>query len=76
MSRINSSSITAPTPFLETMMKFQLADRAIWQVQYEYLYLYKTYPAVTICPSAGKLIIDGISLNIVSFAQLLGKKRA
>lgn len=43
---------------------FKLDDDSIWEVKYEYEYLYEYYPRVIVCPSRGKLIIDGKSLNI------------
>jgi hypothetical protein len=43
---------------------FKLADGSLWQVKYEYEYLYQYYPSVTICPSRGKLIVGNKSLNI------------
>ena len=43
---------------------FVLTDGSIWQVMYEYEYLYEYYPSVVICPSLGKLVIDGKSLNV------------
>ena len=43
---------------------FQLYDRSLWEVKYEYEYLYEYYPNIVICPDIGKLIIDGKSLNI------------
>jgi hypothetical protein len=47
---------------------FKLADGSIWEVKYEYEYLYEYYPTVIVCPSKGKLAIDGKMLNV----QLIG----
>ena len=44
---------------------FVLSDGSIWQVKYEYEYLYEYYPDVVICPNRGKLVVDGKSLNVV-----------
>jgi hypothetical protein len=43
---------------------FKLDDGSMWEVKYEYEYLYEYYPSVIVCPSRGKLIINGKSLNI------------
>ena len=43
---------------------FVLTDGTIWQVKYEYEYMYEYYPSVVICPDLGKLLIDGKSLNV------------
>jgi hypothetical protein len=60
-----SSSISKPTPFMGNSDElFQLTDGSIWQVKYEYDYLYEYYPEVVICPSMGKLIIKGKQLNV------------
>lgn len=56
----------SPTPFLGNNDEvFKLADGSIWQVKYEYEYLYEYYPAVTICPSRGVLLIKGKSLHVL-----------
>ena len=60
-----SSSITSPTPFMGNNGEvFRLADGSIWEVKYEYEYLYEYYPEVVICPSKGILIIDDDQLNV------------
>lgn len=43
---------------------FKLADGSIWEVKYEYEYLYEYYPSVVVCPDRGKLFIGDKSLNI------------
>lgn len=43
---------------------FKLADGSIWEVKYEYEYLYEYAPDVIICPDKGKLIVDGKQLNV------------
>ena len=59
------STVLSPSPFMgndgET---FKLADGSIWQVKYEYEYLYQYSPEVLVCPAQGKLIIGEKSLNI------------
>lgn len=60
------SSITAPSPFMGNNDEvFVLADGSIWQVKYEYEYLYEYAPSVVICPSRGVLIVKGKSLSVV-----------
>jgi hypothetical protein len=47
---------------------FVLADGSVWQVKYEYEYLYEYSPLVTICPGRGKLIVAGKELSITSIS--------
>jgi len=59
------SSILSPSPFMGNNGEiFKLADGSLWEVKYEYQYLYEYYPSVLICPSRGKLAIKGKSLNV------------
>jgi hypothetical protein len=59
------SQIMKPTPFMGNNDEiFVLADGSIWQVKYEYEYLYEYYPQVTICPQRNLLIVDGKRLNV------------
>jgi hypothetical protein len=68
------STIRTPTPFLGNNDEiFVLGDGSVWQVKYEYEYLYEYYPNVTVCPDRGKLIVAGKTLNIVSLAAAHGK---
>jgi hypothetical protein len=54
-----------PRPFLGVHDEvFRLLDGSLWQVQFEYRYLYAYLPNVVICPARGRLIIDGASLNV------------
>jgi hypothetical protein len=58
-------SVLSPTPFLGNDGELvQLSDGTIWQVKYEYQYMYQYYPSAVICPAAGRLIVDGQSLNV------------
>jgi hypothetical protein len=60
------SSIITPAPFMGNNDEiFTLADGSIWQVKYEYEYMYEYYPSVLICPGLGKLIVGQKTLNIV-----------
>jgi hypothetical protein len=62
------SSIVSPTPFVGNDGEiFKLADGSIWEVKYEYEYLYEYYPDVLICPSRGKL---GIGSKMLSVQQI------
>ncbi len=59
------SSIVSPSPFMGNNGEiFKLADGSLWEVKYEYEYLYEYYPSVVICPSRGRLIIAKKSLNV------------
>jgi len=59
------SSILSPRPFMGNNGEiFKLADGSLWEVKYEYEYLYEYYPDVIICPSRGKLAIKGKTLNV------------
>jgi len=52
------SSIVSPSPFMGNNGQiFKLADGSLWEVKYEYEYLYEYYPSVVICPSRGRLIV-------------------
>lgn len=62
-----SSTIVAPSPFMGNNDEvFKLADGSLWQVKYEYEYMYEYHPDVVICPSRGVLAINGKSLNVVA----------
>ena len=60
------SSILSPTPFMGNNGEiFKLSDGSLWEVKYEYEYLYEYYPKVVICPSRGKLSIKGKVLDVL-----------
>lgn len=64
------SSIISPTPFMGNNEEiFKLSDGSVWEVKYEYEYLYEYYPSVIICPSRGKLILGENSLNVKFIAS-------
>lgn len=42
----------------------KLSDGSMWEIKYEYEYLYEYYPSVIICPSRGKLMVGKKSLNV------------
>jgi len=71
------SSIISPSPFMGNNEEiFKLADGSLWEVKYEYEYLYKYYPSVVICPSRGKLIIGDKSLNVQLVAPGPGSRKS
>jgi hypothetical protein len=60
-----ASSIMSPQPFLGVHDEvFRLLDGSLWQVQFEYEYLYAFYPDVIVCSATERLIIEGKSLKI------------
>lgn len=59
------STIQKPSPFMGNNGEiFKLDDGSIWEVKYEYEYMYEYYPDVVICPDKGILIINGKKLNV------------
>ena len=65
-----TSSILKPIPFMGNNGEaFILQDRSIWEVKYEYEYMYEYNPSVVVCPSRGSLIIDDTSLNIANISR-------
>jgi len=59
------STIQSPTPFMGNDKEiFKLSDGSVWEVKYEYEYLYEYYPSVIMCPSRRKLILGETSLNV------------
>jgi hypothetical protein len=64
------STIQSPSPFMGNNEEvFKLSDGSLWEVKYEYEYLYEYYPNVTICPDEGFMIIGGKKLNIASLGK-------
>ena len=58
-------SIISPSPFMGNDGEvFKLSDGTLWEVKYEYEYLYAYYPTVIVCPSLGKLGIEGKMLAV------------
>jgi hypothetical protein len=65
-----TSSIVKPSPFMGNNNEiFVLSDGSVWQVKYEYEYLYAYYPSVVICPSQNVLIVGGKRLNVAAISQ-------
>ena len=68
------SAIVSPSPFLGNNGEMvKLLDGSIWEVKYEYEYMYEYNPAVIVCPGRGKLIVGKKSLNI---EQVSASRRA
>lgn len=62
-------SITKPTPFMGNNGEIvQLSDGSVWEIKYEYHYMYEYYPDAVICPGSSKLIVKGKSLNVALVA--------
>ena len=73
----HESSILTPAPFMGNNGEiFRLADGSIWEVKFEYEYLYEYYPRVTVCPGRGVLIINDKALNIQQIVPSGGSPRA
>lgn len=65
-----TSSILKPTPFMGNNGEvFILQDRSIWEVKYEYSYMYQYNPGVVVCPSRRTLIINDTTLNIENISR-------
>lgn len=57
--------VMKPSPFLGNNGEvIQLDDGTLWEIKYEYEYLYEYFPEVVVCPSKGILIVDGKKLNV------------
>ncbi|MFZ6695202.1 hypothetical protein ACO0J1_05425 [Stenotrophomonas acidaminiphila] len=59
------ASVTSPNPLMGNDGEIvKLSDGTLWEVKYEYEYLYEYYPTVIICPSRGKMGVKGKMLNV------------
>ena len=68
-----TSTIRSPTPFMGNHGEIaKLADGSIWEIQYQYEYMYEYYPTVTACPSRGLLILDKKRLRAKQIAGNAG----
>ena len=62
--RCYKSNIVKPTPFLGNDGEvFALTDGSIWEVRYEYEYLYEYYPTIIACPGRGYIVVGDKQLN-------------
>ncbi|MBY0491030.1 MAG: hypothetical protein K2R93_14400 [Gemmatimonadaceae bacterium] len=58
-------TIRTPAPFLGNNDEiFRLDDGSLWQVQFEYEYLYAYYPSVVVCPKQGFMIVEKKKLQV------------
>ena len=63
------ATIQKPQPFMGNDGEvFVLSDGSIWEVKYEYEYMYEYYPRVVICPDKNILIINDKQLNVVNLS--------
>jgi len=61
----SDSQIMRPTPFMGNDGEiFVLADGSVWEVKYEYEYMYEYYPSVVICPERNLLIVGGKKIDV------------
>ena len=57
--------IVSPSPFLGNDGEiFKLSNGEIWEVKYEYEYMYEYYPSVIVCPDKGIISVEGVKLNV------------
>lgn len=62
-------TVSKPAPFMGNNGEIvQLSDGSVWQIKYEYEYMYEYYPDAMICPGSSKLIVNGKSLNVALVA--------
>lgn len=65
-----NSTIQSPAPFMGNHGEIaKLADGSIWEIQYQYEYMYEYYPTVMACPSKGILILDKKKLRAKQIAS-------
>lgn len=68
------AAVVSPSPFLGNDGEVvKLDDGSLWEVKYEYEYMYEYNPDVIVCPGKGKLIVNGKQLNVVA---LMARRRA
>lgn len=66
------TSVTVPSPFMGNHSEiFRTADGGIYEVVGSYEYLYAYSPGVTICPSRGKMLVDGKTVSISPIRDVL-----
>jgi len=68
------TSVLTPTPLMGNQGEiFRTAEGDLYEVVGSYEYLYAYYPNVTICPSRGKMLVEGKTVGIVA-AQTTGRQ--
>ena len=64
------SSIVSPSPFMGNNGEvFKLVDGSVWEVKYEYEYMYEYTPDVVVCPGKGRIIVGRKQLNVQLLSQ-------
>ena len=59
-----NSQIKKPTPFMGNNDEiFVLTDGSVWQVKYEYEYMYEYNPTIIACPTHGYIIVKNKKLD-------------
>lgn len=60
-----TTSVMAPSPLMGNHGEiFRTTEGEIFEVIGSYEYLYAYYPAVTICPHSGKMMVEGITVGV------------
>lgn len=58
------SAVVSPSPFMGNDGEiFKLIDGTIWEIQFEYEYLYEYYPTIIACPEKDQIIVSGKRLS-------------
>jgi hypothetical protein len=58
------SSIVKPVPFMGNDGEiFVLSDGSVWEIKYEYEYMYEYNPSIIACPEKGIIVINKKKLN-------------
>jgi hypothetical protein len=69
------SSIVSPTPFMGNNDEvFKLLDNSVWKVNFSYEYMYAYSPSVVVCPSEGKLLVNGRDIYVTQLSLPQAKK--
>ena len=59
------ASVVSPSPMMGNNDEIvKLSDGTLWQVKYEYEYMYEYNPRVIVCPGRGKMGVKGKMLNV------------
>lgn len=64
------SAIVSPTPFMGNNNEvFKLLDNSVWKVNFSYEYMYAYSPSIVICPSEGKLLVNGKDIDVTQLSS-------
>ena len=67
------TSVLSPSPFLGNHGEIvKLGDGSTWKVMGSYEYMYAYYPSVNICPSSGKLLVEGKTISVIPVGSASG----